>query len=188
MRHKLPAEKQIGIDKDPSVTNAWQWPELCDVVLGDAVEYLQSLTLDSQTVVYADPPYHPDTRRRTKVYRHDYSINDHERLLDCLTSLPCKVLLSGYPNPLYERYLAGWSVHRFFAKTHTDVREEWVWFNYPYPSVLHDSRYIGNNFRERETVRRRHNRLRSRLLQLPTKEQAAIYHWLGEQLTSEGSS
>jgi len=124
-----------SIDLDPAVVNLWRqrWPKLCNIVHGDAVDYLQSIDLDSDTVIYADPPYHPDTRRRKRVYRCDYSISDHERLLDCLSTLPCKVILSGYASPLYEQRLAGWSVHRFQARTRVDIREEFVWFNFDKP-------------------------------------------------------
>lgn len=187
MRNKRLAAEQIGIDLDIAVVNAWRqrWPHLCSLVHGDAVDYLQSIQLDGDTVIYADPPYHPDTRRRKRVYRCDYSIRDHERLLECLGSLPCKVMISGYASPLYERHLAGWSVHRFQARTRVETREEWVWFNYPKPEVLHDNRHLGKNFREREVIRRRLERLRSRIGQLSVAEQMSLYGWLDEKLKVE---
>lgn len=180
MRHKRPAASQVGIDLDPRVVDTWRknCPHLCEIVHGDAVDQLMAMKLDADTVVYADPPYLAETRRRSRVYRCEYSTRDHERLLECLDSLSCRVLLSGYPSALYERYLSGWSVHRFQAKTHTDVREEWVWFNYPKPIALHDDRYLGDDFRERELIRRRQNRLRNRISQLSTTEQASLYAWL----------
>lgn len=183
MRRKRPATEQIGIDLDPEVIRTWQqqWPHLCQVVQEDAVDYLRQLDLDEDTLIYVDPPYHPDTRRRARVYRHDYSVADHERLLECLVDLPCKVMISGYASPLYERYLRAWSVHRFQAKTQVDVREEWVWFNYPKPDLLHDDSYLGKDFREREQIRRRQERLRHRISQLSAAEQLSLYSWLGEQ-------
>jgi site-specific DNA-adenine methylase len=187
MRNKLPAVEQIGIDLDPAVLNIWRqrWPKLCDLVPGDAVDYLQSIQLDSDTVIYSDPPYHPDTRRRERVYRCDYSIRDHERLLECLVALPCKIMISGYASPLYEKHLAGWSVHRFQAKTRVDIREEWVWFNYAKPEVLHDNRHLGKNYREREVIRRRQERLRSRICRLSMAEQMSLYGWLEEKHKAE---
>lgn len=183
MRNKRPASEQIGIDLDSAVVKTWQlhWPKLCTLVHGDAVDYLQSTQLDGDTVIYADPPYHPDTRRRERVYRCDYSIHDHERLLDCLSTLPCKVMISGYASPLYERRLAGWSVHRFKVRTRVDIREEWVWFNYDKPEVLHDNSHLGSNFREREVIRRRQERLRNRIGHLSLAEQMSLYEWLEEK-------
>lgn len=183
MRRKLPAHAQVGIDIDQNIIAMWKqrWPNLCEAIQSDAVDYLRGQHLDGDTLIYADPPYHPDTRRRSKVYRYDYSIDDHVRLLDCLTELPCKVIISGYASPLYERYLSGWSVHRFRARTHVDTREEWVWFNYPQPELLHDDRYFGASFREREVIRRRQERLRRRISQLSTVEQRSLYCWLKDR-------
>ncbi|MFA6310756.1 MAG: DNA adenine methylase [Sterolibacterium sp.] len=183
MRNKLPATDQVGLDVDPTVIEMWKlrWPDHCDVIRSDAVDYLSAQHLDADTLIYADPPYHPDTRRRLKVYRHDYSVRDHERLLDCLTALPCKVIISGYVTPLYERWLSGWSVHRFRARTHVDTREEWVWFNYLQPELLHDDRYFGAGFREREVIRRRQERLRRRIDKLSAVEQKSLYSWLKDR-------
>lgn len=183
MRNKLPALEQVGIDLDAAVIKAWQqqWPGLCDAIHADAVEYLAQQRLDAETLIYVDPPYYPDTRRRSRVYRHDCSVEDHERLLECLTALPCKVMISGYASPLYERRLNGWSVHRFQARTHVETREEWVWFNYPRPDVLHDDRYFGASFREREVIRRRQERLRRRIDQLSAVEQRSLFRWLKEK-------
>lgn len=190
MRNKRPASEQVGIDLDFAVVNTWRqrWPKLCELVHGDAVDYLQATKLDRDTMIYSDPPYHPDTRRRERVYRCDYSIRDHERLLECLSALPCKVMISGYASPLYERQLAGWSVHRFQARTRVDIREEWVWFNYAKPEFLHDSRHLGGNFREREVIRRRQERLRSRIGQLSIAEQMSLYCWLEEKFKAENCS
>ena len=187
MRNKRAACNQIGIDLDPTVVSLWRrkWPDVCSVLQGNALDCLQDLRLNANTVVYVDPPYHPDTRRRSRVYRFDYTVRDHERLLDCLISLPCKVLLSGYSTPLYEERLAGWSKHSFVARTHVDTREERVWFNFPKPTSLHDDRYLGESFREREVIRRRRDRLRARVGRLPAVEQRSLHQWLGSRLKQE---
>ena len=187
MRNKRQASNQIGIDRDPSVIALWRrkWPNLCRVMQGDALECLPDLQLDSDTVVYVDPPYHPDSRRRRRVYRYDYTVGDHELLLDCLAELPCKVLLSGYRTALYEERLAQWSVHTFMARTHVDTREECVWFNFPRPLSPHDDRYLGDTFREREVIRRRRVRLRTRIGRLPSAEKRLLHEWLGAHLQQE---
>ena len=184
MRHKRPAIRQVGIELDPAVVELWRrrWPDACEIVHGDAIEVLPDLPLDADTVIYADPPYHPDTRRRSRVYRCDYNLLDHERLLDCLTALPCKVMISGYASPLYARRLDGWSLYQFQARTRVDTREECVWFNFPKPHILHDDRYLGDGFREREVIRRRQNRLRRRVEMLPSAEQRSLQKWLEDQL------
>lgn len=191
MRNKLPAPEQYGIERDARVVAHWR--ELlghvpCHVVHGDATALLPQLPLDSDTVIYADPPYHPDTRRRVRVYRHDYSVGDHEALLSCLTRLPCKVLISGYTSPLYEERLTGWNKHTFMARTRVEMREECVWFNFPRPTSLHDDRYLGDGFRQREQVRRRQERLRRRLKGLTATERASLHAWLTDLVESEASA
>ena len=188
MRHKLPSVEQFGIDSDSTVIEMWKsqlqsrhWT----VLHGDAIETLGRMRLDDETFVYSDPPYHPGTRRRARVYRHDYTVKDHENLLACLVKLPCKVMISGYTSPLYEATLASWSKHTFNTQTQAGRREECVWFNYPLPRVLHDDRYLGEGFRQREVIRRRQERLKQRVQKLSAVEQASLHKWLGSLLSQE---
>jgi len=61
-----------------------------------------------ETLFYCDPPYVPSTRRSGE-YRHEMTEQDHEELVDILLSIKGMAILSGYPNPIYERLeRAGW--------------------------------------------------------------------------------
>lgn len=143
-----------------------------------AETFLGQYSFSGEELIYVDPPYHPSTRRRPRIYRHEYTAEDHGELLRLLVSLPCKVIVSGYSNPMYERILREWRTRVFRAKTHTDVRLETLWFNFEPPTVLQDSRYLGGNFRERERTKRRLKRLKQKLLRMEPKERAAIAQWL----------
>lgn len=180
MRHKKPADRNIGIDSDPKVLKAWSAQKTGDVELvhGRAEEYLKQFHYRGDELVYSDPPYHPDTRRRSRVYRHDYSIEDHERLVTVLRSLPCMVIISGYDNILYRNELAGWHSRNFHAKTHTDVRVETLWFNFEPSKVLHDSGFLGDDFRERQMAKRRMLRLQRKIGGMAPIERAAFATWL----------
>ena len=57
---------------------------------------------------------------------------------------------------------------------------EWLWFNFQPPQTLHDYRYLGRNFRERERIKRRVQRWKIRLLKLPTLERHALLTALEE--------
>ena len=46
--------------------------------------------------------------------------------------------------------------------------------NYDEPIELHDYRYLGHSFRERERIRRRVERWKARLRELPALERSAI--------------
>lgn len=182
MRNKKAAQKNIGVDADAKVIQRWQteFPGLCDLHHIDAVTFLEGYSFEGQELIYVDPPYVPETRRRTKVYRCDYSQEDHIRLLRCLALLPCKVMLSGYDSDLYNQVLFGWRKVSFQAKTHVGMREETVWMNYEEPSRLHDTRYRGDTFRERQAIQRRQARLRARIQSLAPAEQHELLQWMQE--------
>lgn len=144
-----------------------------------------SQRLAGDEVVYCDPPYLPGTRRRDRVYRHDYVENDHVRLLGTLRNLPCRVVVSGYPSKLYDEWLSGWSTQTFTAKSHDGVREEKLWFNFDVPACLHDPRHLGRDFRERQTIKRRLERLRRRITTLSPQERHLLAEWLDDLLQEQ---
>ena len=77
------------------------------------------------------------------------------------TALPSMVIVSGYANSMYDQALKGWGTRTFCAKTHTGVKVETLWFNFEPPKVLHDARYLGEDFGQRQTNKRRIQRLQS---------------------------
>ena len=182
MRNKRAAQRNIGLDIDAKVIELWQ-SELsgtCELHQVDAVSFLEGYAFEGEELVYVDPPYVPETRRREKVYRCDYSEADHTRLLHCLVALPCNVMLSGYDCDLYNQELVGWRKVSFPAKTHVEMREEVVWMNFAPPSRLHDTRYLGETFRDRQTIQRRQTRLRNRIESLDPIERHELLQWMQE--------
>lgn len=190
MSHKRPAVCNIGIDANPKVVSAWPAEKMpgVELVCGRAEDFLAQYEFRGDELIYLDPPYHPHTRRQARVYTWDYSVEDHERLLALLVSLPCMVILSGYANSLYSDSLAGWRTRTFQAKTHTDVREETLWFNFEPPQILHDSRYLGGDFRARQTTKRRLQRLQDKVKRMLPVERAVFAEWLSEAYPCESRS
>ena len=188
LRHKKPAYRSIGVDRDPAVIRSWErlFPSLASYVEADAVDFLASQRFVGDEVVYCDPPYLPNTRRRSRVYRHDYSEGDHVRLLEMLRKLSCRVVVSGYPSELYDQCLRGWNAQTFSAKAHDGVREEKLWFNFEAPNWLHDPRHLGRNFRERQTIKRRLQRLQRRITTLSLQEKHLLSEWLDDFLQEDG--
>jgi DNA adenine methylase len=188
LRHKKPARTSIGIDRDPAVVETWRrhFPDLASYVEADALDFLASHRFVGNELVYCDPPYLPSTRRRARVYRYDYDEHDHIRLLGALRNLPCHVVVSGYASVLYDRWLNGWNTQTFSAKAHDALRQEKLWFNFDVPAQLHDPRYLGRDFRERQTVKRRIERLQRRISALSPPEQYRLFEWLDSSLVSEG--
>lgn len=184
MRNKRPAKQQFGIDIDPNVISMWKEEQNlhCELIHGDAIETINKLEINNNTLIYADPPYYPTTRKRKKVYKHDYSIDDHVALIEFLTSRKCMVIISGYYSEYYDSELKNWNMHKFNSKTHAGIAEEYVWFNFDKPKMLHDSRFLGANFREREIIKRRTDRLKNRISKLPIAEQSALREWLDNEI------
>lgn len=183
MRNKKPAERNFGVDLDASVIRRWQTlhPATCTLVNSDAVEFLTGFAFNGDELVYADPPYVTSTRRRAKIYRHEYDDADHERLLRVLVTLPCKVIISGYESALYNEALANWRCAGFSSMSHTGVRAEMVWYNFDTPQQLHDATYLGNSFRDRQTIRRRHDRLLDRFARMAPVERHHVLDLLNSR-------
>ncbi len=183
LRHKLPAEQNIGIDMDESIISRWrsEHPGRCTLVHADAVSFLENYAFTGGELVYADPPYLPSERRRSKIYRHEYDESEHVRLLTLLKSLPCMVMLSGYDSLMYREHLADWRMVTFPAKTHVDVRNECVWMNFTPPTILHDASHLGDSFRDRQTVKRRLERAVARFGRMDPTERHHLLQLLNAQ-------
>jgi DNA adenine methylase len=187
MRHKRKALVNIGIDADGRVIGKWrrEYPEVCTLVNADAAIFLDSYSFTGSELIYADPPYMPQLRRRARVYRHDYGVADHLALLDILTRVNCMVLISGYDGATYNQVLGNWRKVSFPAKTQVDVREECVWMNFDPPEELHDATFLGDTFRDRQTVRRRHARLLDKFRRMSPGERSHLLGLLNGEYSVE---
>lgn len=62
----------------------------------------------SDVLLYLDPPYVHNTRFSKNDYGVEMDDLDHLEMLCVVKNLKCKVLISGYPNELYNTELSGW--------------------------------------------------------------------------------
>jgi DNA adenine methylase len=176
LRFKAPAEASIGIDPEPAVISRFQgrFDSRYRFIIGTAEDFLDSYRFTGDEFLYADPPYWPAARRCLKSpYRFDYTPAQHVALLQVLLALPCKIMISGYANPTYDRILARWRRHDFPGTSHAGRRTETVWFNYE-PAIVHDTRYLGSTFRERQGIKRKRARWTARFSRQPAAVQQAI--------------
>lgn len=70
------------------------------------------------TLFYLDPPYVPETRASPRVYDKEMSYEDHEELLDTISNVKGKVMISGYHHPLYLERLRDWQRYEFNIANH----------------------------------------------------------------------
>jgi DNA adenine methylase len=184
MRHKQPARINIGIDRDPDAVRAFT-VENDDAgfrfVEADGIGFLKSYPFTGGELVYCDPPYVRSTRTPRDLYRFEMDDDDHAALLDILTGLPCMAMISGYWSQLYANRLKDWNAVSFETMTRGGrMATEWLWFNFPPPVALHDYRYLGDDFRERERIKRKKDRWTGRLERMPLLERQALLAAIGE--------
>lgn len=173
-RKKL-APANIVIDVDAAVTSKIAMQPGLTVVNGDASDYLKNYDFIGNELIYCDPPYMLETRTKKKIYKYEYTDRQHEDLLTTLLAIryPVKIMVSGYRSPLYDAMLATFNRIDFKAMTRGGVRTESVWFNFD-KSLQHDYKYIGDNFRERERIKRQQTRWVKRIEVMPERERAAM--------------
>ncbi len=189
-RRKLPARASIVIDSDAAVIEALRRLDRPDTSFRhiDGLRWLDEFAWqrgekggtrfgpDTRTVIYCDPPYLQSTLKNPK-RRYFRQLIDHGALLDVLeglTDMRVPVLLSGYRSELYDRRLHDWRRIDYTARTRGATVTESLWCNFAPPWALHDYRFLGGNFRERERIKRKKARWRKRLETMPPLERAAL--------------
>ena len=174
--NKQPAETSIVIDLDagqlerltPLLTSSVT--SICE----DAVPWLKAYPWQGDELVYCDPPYVMAARSGRRLYKHEMTDAQHRELVSVLSAIPASVMLSGYQNDLYDELVSQWRRVDFPAMTHGGVKIESIWMNYDPPAVPAELTYLGDNFRERERIKRKKARWGAKLAKLPKAEQAAI--------------
>lgn len=122
-------------------TPAHDWVNIPDA-LANTVDRLRGVTITNRdalevmgahdgpdTLHYVDPPYHFDTRADAAGdYAHELDHDGHVKLLAFLRDLQGQVILSGYPMPLYDDALQGWTrVERASLADGAKKRPEVLW-------------------------------------------------------------
>lgn len=148
----------------------------CWFLHGDALTVLREYPWSGRELVYCDPPYPMVARGCVgrAYYKHELTEDQHVELVHLLKLLPCQVMLSGYWSELYDVALSGWRVHQYRTTTRGGGVTERLWMNFGEPARLHDVRFVGSGFRERERIGRKQKRWVQRLGQMKPMERNAL--------------
>jgi hypothetical protein len=197
--NKAPARSfNIGIDLDPDVlaryddpvrfpaADAWDYSRpRFEFHRQNALDFLRRSPICNMdyNLIYCDPPYLMESRRSQRdIYAFEFgSLEEHRELLTVLRDLGAMVMISGYWSDLYATMLHDWKYFTFKNMTRGGgLADEFVWYNYPDPVALHDYRFLGDDFRQRERIRRKVARWTEKLNALPILERGAILDALQE--------
>lgn len=173
MKRKPAALHNIAIDLDPKVLQRFKCEYPIKKVNTSAHEFLSTYIFRGRELVYCDPPYLHYTRSSKRRYRFDYEEQDHIELIELLKSLPCSVMLSGYPSQLYDKLLSDWGNFELQVMSQGGVRTEKIWFNFT-PGRVYWSRYAGKNFTDRQRIKRKAETWGRRYQALPRYERLAV--------------
>jgi len=173
MKRKPPALHNIGIDLDPRALARFRCEYPVQKINGCAHRYLGEYEFQGRELIYSDPPYLERTRTSERRYRFDYREGDHIELLERLKSLPCHIILSGYPSALYDERLADWHTLELQVMNQAGVRTEKLWFNFT-PERVHWARFAGKNFTDRQRIKRKAESWARRYQAMPRAERLAV--------------
>ena len=194
-RHIRKAKKMIGIDLDPQVIQAWRemafdgsprdWIGLIQGNGIDMLSQLPAMFTGERLFVYCDPPYRISSRSQPVArYLCEMTDEDHERFLREIISLSrcpnVDVLISHYPDPVYDQTLKDWRKVSFQSKTRRGMATENLYANYEHTTgELHDYRYIGDNKDERYNLKHRTAKnLIGKLAGMDPRKRRAVLHYL----------
>ena len=91
---------------------------------------------NKNTLIYADPPYLHETRKSPDAYQYEMTTDQHIELARILNSFAGKVVISGYPSPLYNRLYKNWTAASKKIANHSSqqktkkMKTEILWKNY----------------------------------------------------------
>lgn len=109
----------------------------------DCMVLLEKYKNNENILIYLDPPYVPYTMNHPKTYGdNSWNTEHHQKLVDKLLETHCKVILSGYDNPIYGALEdAGWLKIKLkeahIASSVSDRKEsEYIWINFEVSSYI----------------------------------------------------
>lgn len=107
----------------------------CERLKEAQIENTDALTLierynDENTLIYCDPPYLQELRKKN-MYKHEMSNEQHIELLKVLKASKSKIILSGYDNDLYNSELHDWTTTEKETTAQMGLhRTEKLWMNF----------------------------------------------------------
>ena len=180
-KHKRPAAQSFLNDLNPEVAAAlkelYPQAEVMNFNVHRFIDRPENFTRED--FIYLDPPYPLSARRSREVcYEHEMmSDDDHNQLLMAVLQLDANVMistraqLSSNGNSLYDNMLNGWRKKEMLVRSHRDVTSrELIYMNYATPAILHQYDMLGDDYIDRQHIKRKVKRFTDKINRLPVHQ------------------
>lgn len=186
---KLPALSVVN-DIDTAVIDAFVFASAANesiIVKNTCYQnIIEAYDSAKNAVFYFDPPYRFETRlSQQKYYKHDWTDREHDIFLQRIQSMESNVILSHYPCSFYDKGLKDWRTFDFESMTRNGLRTERIYMNFAKPEILQDYKFLGENFTDRQRIKRKIKRHIARLEELQEDERTGILSALFEKFNTE---
>lgn len=138
--------KNVQVSGGPRCATLWNYlpecvKECCERLKNAQIENIDAIELirrydTKETLIYCDPPYLPELRKRN-MYKYEFSLEQHKELLNVIKKSNAKIIISGYDNELYNIELKNWSSAELETTAQMGLtRVEKIWCNFPITEQL----------------------------------------------------
>lgn len=130
---------------------------------------------NTDTFIFMDPPYEHETRKNnTKIYTHEFTRDDHIKLLNTVRDLKCNWMLIHPDCKLYNEALEGFRKVQLKIRYNRKTSIENLYMNYDTPDFLQTTKYIGVDCWDRQRIKRKSDRTIQKISSLPPGEKQFI--------------
>lgn len=170
----------IAIDVDAGVIEGWNSIKGIKALNSDFFKYLDNFCpvsfSDISYFFYLDPPYLGTSRKSNQpLYKNEMQDPaTHKKLLLQAKKIEYPVCINHYPCELYDTMLKGWRKLEIIGRTRSGMVTDCLYMNYPEPTALHDYRYIGNDYREREMYKKSKKNMLAKFARMTALERSYV--------------
>lgn len=166
-------------DIDPAVNSLLSLLEGSTITNVNAFDVLQSeilLSSGKETFIFIDPPYlHSSRPNNQTLYNYEFSNENHYQLIKSLLQLNCNCMIIHPSCELYDLHLSSWRIIQIKIRYHSKTSIENLYMNYDIPEKLQCVDFVGSNCWDRQRIKRKADRLMSKISLLPAHEQQYIF-------------